>query len=396
MPSSRGAEDDGPRGEAGCLNDHTRPAWSDATSAGLANAGPARPLRVVQVGTGGMGKYWCRSVWPHVARVGKAEVVAAVDVVPEHFVHATTQLGLPPERCYPSLAAAFGDIEADVVAVVVPPGMHEEVIGVALDHGCDVLSEKPLADTMDACCRVAAKVEQTGRKMAVTMNHRFDQDKQSLEAAIHGGEYGRLSYLVHRFTDNCPKFGDWGAAFRHRMADPLLIEGSVHHLDMLRALARSNARSVYARTWNPPWGEYGGDTTALVSIEMDNGVRAFYEGSLVSASTLNGWDNDYVRAECEHGTLELDRRRLRVLTGAGPEPPSAADIPLLAGEVWTHELLAELFCDWVSGVRDDHPTSVADNMQACALLFAALESAHTGEPVDVQAFLVEHQRAAAV
>jgi len=33
--------------------------------------------------------------------------------------------------------------------------------------------------------------------------------------------------------------------------------------DMLRALAHSNARSVYARTWNPPWGEYGGDTTAL-------------------------------------------------------------------------------------------------------------------------------------
>ena len=354
-----------------------------------------RPLRVIQVGTGGMGKYWCRTVWPHVARVGKAEVVAAVDVVPEHLVHATTHLGLAPDRCYPSLEAALGDVGADVVAVVVPPAAHEAVIGVALDHGCDVLSEKPLADTMAACCRVAAKVDDTGRKLAVTMNHRFDRDKQSLEAAIHGGEYGRLSYLVHRFTDRCPKFGDWGAPFRHRMADPLLIEGSVHHLDMLRALAGSNARSVFARTWNPPWGEYGGDTTALVSIELENGVRAFYEGSLVSASTLNGWDNDYVRAECEDGTLELDRRRLRVLDGAGPEPPLATDLPLLDGAVWTHELLAELFCDWVSGARDDHPTSVQDNMQACALLFATLESAHTGEPVDVQAFLADHVRAAA-
>ena len=231
--------------------------------------------------------------------------------------------------------------------------------------------------------------------MAVTMNHRFDQDKQSLEAAIHSGRYGQLSYVVHRFTDMCPKFGDWGAVYRHRMADPLLIEGSVHHFDIHRALAHSNARSVYARTWNPPWGEYGGDTTALISIEMENGVRVFYEGSLVSASTLNGWDNDYIRAECETGTLELDRRRLRALQGAGPDPPLATNLPLLVGDTWTHELLAELFCDWVSGVRDDHPTSVEDNVQCCALLFAALESAHTGKPVDVQAFLADHMRSEA-
>ena len=354
------------------------------------------PLRVIHVGTGGMGKYWCRNVWPYLTRVGKAEVVAAVDVVPAHFEHATTNLGLAPERCFPTLEAAFAEVDADVVSVVVPPAVHEEVIGVALDHGCDVLSEKPLADSMDACCRVAAKVAATGRKLAVTMNHRFDQDKQSLEAAVQGGAYGDLSYIVHRFTDMCPKFGDWGAPFRHRMADPLLIEGSVHHLDIITALARSNARSVFARTWNPAWGEYGGDTTALVSIELENGVRAFYEGSLVSGATLNGWDNDYIRAECVGGAVELDRRRLRVYQGAGPEPPNATELPLLEGEVWTHELLAELFCDWVTGARADHPTSVEKNLQSCALLFAALESAHSGQPVDVQAFLANHIASASI
>jgi mannose-6-phosphate isomerase-like protein (cupin superfamily) len=36
MPVINGTEDDGPRGPSGYLNEHTRPAWSDATSAGLA------------------------------------------------------------------------------------------------------------------------------------------------------------------------------------------------------------------------------------------------------------------------------------------------------------------------------------------------------------------------
>ena len=57
-------------------------------------------LRFVQVGTGGMGKYWCSDVFPHLERVGKGTVVAAVDIVPEHLANARELLGLDADRCY--------------------------------------------------------------------------------------------------------------------------------------------------------------------------------------------------------------------------------------------------------------------------------------------------------
>ena len=101
------------------------------------------------------------------------------------------------------------------------------------------------------------------------------------------------------------------------MPDPLLVEGSVHHFDILRAISSSDAKTVCATTWNPPWGQYAGDSTALIVVEMLNGVRCLYEGGVANASTLNGWGQDYIRAECEHGTLELDRRKLTVLI-SGP------------------------------------------------------------------------------
>src|SRR5947207_2892244 len=82
------------------------------------------------------------------------------------------------------------------------------------------LSEKPIADTMAACVRIYKKVQAAGRKMAVTMSHRFDQDKQSLERAIKSGEYGRLNYVVGRFTHNCRAYGSW-SKFRHEIPDPL-------------------------------------------------------------------------------------------------------------------------------------------------------------------------------
>jgi predicted dehydrogenase len=346
----------------------------------------SRPLRFVLVGTGGMGKYWCSQVFPHLSRLGKGEVVAAVDIVAEHLSNAQEFLGLPQNRCYTDLARALDENTADAITIVVPPAHHEAVVDAALAHDLDILSEKPIADSMEASCRIAAKVKAAGRKMCVTMSHRFDQDKASLEERVWSGEYGKLNYVVHRFTHNCRAFGSWGE-FRHRMADPMLVEGTVHHFEIHRALARSNAASVYARTWNPEWGEYAGDSTVLAIVEMLNGTRILYEGAKANAATLNGWGNDYIRAECEHGTLELDRRELRVSRSDPGGPPETDELPLLAGETWLNPLIAEMFCDWVDGRRDDHPTEVQDNLQCTAMVFAAIESARTGEPVDVQEFL---------
>lgn len=347
------------------------------------------PLRYILVGTGGWGRTWCQEFLPRLADLGKARCVAAADVSAASLTNAQQFLGLSEGQCHTDVAGAF-DTPADFAIVVVPPAHHEAMVDLALARGLHILSEKPMADTMGGCCRIYRKVKAAGVKMAVTMSHRFDQDKQSLEAAIKGGQYGRLNYIVHRFTHNCRAFGSWGADFRHQIADALLIEGTVHHFDMLRALSGADARRVYARTWNPPWGEFAGDSTALIMLEMTNGVRCLYEGAKANASTLNGWDNDYLRAECEHGTLELDHRWLRVLRGGAWERPLAQDLPLLSQPVWSNAWLAEMFCDWLAGRRGQHPTNLEDNLQCAALLFAAIESAHSDRPVDVQEYVHRH------
>jgi predicted dehydrogenase len=343
------------------------------------------PLRYIIVGTGGFGAYWCQQVLPRLAKLGKAIPVAAVDLNPDALQNAREYLGLPPEYYYTVLDQALDQVTADFIIIVVPPAHHEAVVDAALSHHLHILSEKPIADTMPACARIYHKVTSAGLKMAVTMSHRFDQDKQSLEAALKSEKYGRLNYIVYRFTHNLRQYGSWGA-FRHQIPDPLLVEGSVHHFDILRALSGSDGATVYTSSWNPPWGEYAGDSTALVNLTMTNGVHCFYEGAKANASTLNGWNNDYIRVECEHGTLELDNRRLRLMYGEGWDAPVVEDLPLLERPVWTNPWIAEMFCDWLQG-GPPPPTQLQDNIQCCALLFAAIESAHSGIPIDVQAYL---------
>jgi len=150
----------------------------------------SEPLRYIIVGTGGFGGYWCATVLPRLAEMGKAVAAAAADVNPAALANAQHHLKLPPEKCYTDVKEAFDKTRADFAIVVVPPAHHEKVVDLALAHDMHILSEKPIADPMKACTRIYKKVHAAGKKMAVTMSHRFDQDKQSLAAAIKSGKYG--------------------------------------------------------------------------------------------------------------------------------------------------------------------------------------------------------------
>ena len=335
---------------------------------------------------------WVSEVWPRLIEQGRVEAVACVDINTETFGLAKDNLNLSKSQCYTDIQQAFRDHrDADFVVMVVPPAAHEAVVDVSLEYDMHILSEKPIADTMEACSRIYNKVMAADKKMAVTMSHRFDQDKQTLEREIKSGRYGPLHYIVGRNTWNCRKYPAW-SAFRYKIRDPLLVEATVHHFDIIRALAGANAKTVYAVTWNPPWGDFAGDPCGLITIEMENGVRAIYEGCKVSATTLNNWCHDYFRAECELATLELNKRQLNIMSEITGE---YVDIekPLARQPIWKNEWLAELFIDWLENGTEP-PNSLRDNIHCAALVFAAVRSAHTHKPVEVNEFLQEHLQAA--
>ncbi|GAB3035537.1 Gfo/Idh/MocA family protein [Natronobiforma cellulositropha] len=351
--------------------------------------------RLIQVGTGGQGEQWCRRFLPPNVEDGLIEVVAAVDVDERAHVHAIEGLGLSEDECYTDVREAFAEHDADCCTVVVPPAYHEEIVDAALEYGLDILSEKPIADTLEASVRIATKVEHAGAKMGVTMSHRFDRDKTTLRRALRSGVYGPLDYLVCRFTCNCRSYGSWGA-FRHDIEDTLMVEGAVHHLDILADLADARCETLYAQTWLPEWGEYAGDAQALVQLTFENGTRATYEGAKTNAAGLNGWGQEYVRAECRDATLVLDERELECYaydpemeaTFGESVQGTSEDLPLADQEKWANTWLVEAFVAWLEG-GEPMATNVTDNLQSMALITAAIESSRTGQPVAVQELLEE-------
>ena len=64
------------------------------------------------------------------------------------------------------------------------------------------------------------------------------------------------------------------------------------------------------------------------------------------------------------------------------------DLHVLSEPKWANAWLIEKFAHWLDG-REPMETNVEDNLQSVALIFAAIESSGSGQPVRVQELLEE-------
>ena len=347
--------------------------------------------RVIHVGIGTFGKRWCREFLKQNMDDGTIEVVALVDLDPAALAYGRAQLGLGEAACFTDPREAFAKVRADFCTIVVPPNHHEAIVDIAIEHGVDILSEKPIADTMAGSVRIAAKVKAAGRKMAVTMSHRFDQDKTTLRRVVRSGKLGRVSNISCRYQADMRQHLAWGALFRHTMDDPMLIEGAIHHLDLVADLAGARCDTLFASTWKPDWAEYKGDTDGVVTMVFENGVRAVYEGSSSTAVGLNDWYQEYVRVDCELGTVILNWREVEVFTRQDlprqkHREGTGQKVPLLIQPKWINIWLIEQFARWREG-GPEMETNVAANVQASALVFGSIESSRTKSLIKVQEYI---------
>jgi predicted dehydrogenase len=353
-------------------------------------------LKFIHVGTGNFGMYWGRSVIPNISHF--AECVAAVDIDPEAIENFKALKLLPENKHYTDLRTALEENKCDFIVIVVMPHARMPIYDLAIEFGVDVLCEKPAAGTMDDYVTVYRKMKAAGRKIAVTMSHRYEREKQTLEHMVKSGAFGKLNYIYGRLSMKRSK----DIFRRYEGTDPAMLtpyhkarrslsEGVIHELDTFRGIAGANAVKVYCQYWmfDPEDGSENHPATVLSQMTMDNGVRCLIEHSNAYALTTNGWANAHFRAECAQATLIADNKKVTLLSDMGLPYPAKAEMPLKDGEYFDHSLLAYDFCNWLNGGPEPQ-TSLEDNMQCAALTFAALESAFSGKEVDVQEFLKIH------
>lgn len=340
--------------------------------------------RCLMLGAGGMATGWINNLRTKFAH--RVEIVGLVDVDPRVLAQAADKLGLPPDRRFTDMAEAFREVEADFCAVVIPPAFHRNAVLLAAERGMNVLSEKPLADSWEACVDVFRAVKRAGVKMSVIQNYRYNAPMLAFRQVLREGRLGRLNYVVGRFADDYRKYGSWGP-FRHEIPHALLVDAAVHHFDMLRNLTGSDCHYMAGWEWNPPWAESQGEFNDLFTMRMTNGVHASYEGSGTAAGTQNRWHHELYRAECENGSVVIDHdQTVRIYQHTPGQGLRMEEVPIAAPRFEGHLWLIDEFLNWLDG--GPTPDTVLDeNLKTAAMVFAAIEASRSNTVVDVRAMV---------
>jgi predicted dehydrogenase len=336
--------------------------------------------RVIQVGVGGYGRTWLDTVARFRERVGYA---ALVDLDADALEAARTRFDLPASRCFTSLAAALEAVEADSLLCVVPPAHHEAVVLPALEAGLHVLSEKPIADTIEASRRIVERAARARGQLMISQKGRFHPWVSRFREALQDGTVGQLSHVTLHYR--APLFR-WG--FRHTIADPLLVEMSIHHFDLLRALLGREPREVSGATWNTPWSGFAGDVAAWLRFTFEGDLPVLYEAYCRSSGDLTSWYGD-VRAEGERGAVTFVYPSLYLAgRGASQEQVLAPRQDLArAGDLQDGQTLCfQEFLDATDAGREPE-SSGRRNLASVAMLFAAVDAARSGQPRSIGEYL---------
>jgi 2-alkyl-3-oxoalkanoate reductase len=165
-----------------------------------------RKLRVAVVGAGYVATH-------HLAALSRLDFVELVGLCDSNTAAAEdlAERFTPPKRARPKIAATLGelaDTSPNVVYVLTPPASHAALAIQAMDMGCHVLVEKPMADSAADCEAMLAKAQATGLTLGVNHSDLFDPVLMRALDAANNGDIGEvLSVDIVRNSEYPPYAG---------------------------------------------------------------------------------------------------------------------------------------------------------------------------------------------
>ncbi|WP_083541714.1 Gfo/Idh/MocA family protein [Sinorhizobium americanum] len=209
-----------------------------------------------------------------------------------------------------SNAPIYGDVDAmltetrpDLVIVCTPDDTHDDIVVKALESGADVITEKPMATTVEKIRRILDAEERTGQRVDVSFNYRFAPTAARIKELINAGEIGRVTSVdFHWYLDTrhgADYFRRWHA-YTERSGS-LFVHKATHHFDLLNWYLDSEPDTVSAFAELQMYGRKGpfrGQRCKLCphkkscDFYLDIGADPFLDALYEQPSEIDGYFRD--------------------------------------------------------------------------------------------------------
>jgi len=252
------------------------------------------------------------------------ELVAICDTDAESRAAASSRWGVTG---FESHAALLDAVRPDVVHVCTPHDQHADPVVAALEAGCDVVMEKPVAHTLDEAQRVvAAAAAHPERTIAVCLQNRYNATVQHARGLIESGSLGAVlggsATVVWHRTPQYYAAKPWRGQ-RVRSGGGVLINQAIHTLDLLQWLV-GDVRHVEGRCGTYALADVVDvEDTAQIVLDHASGARSVCFATLAHVAdapvTL-----ELVTEQAQHSAAGIVRPVFPNAFPQGPERSRAA------------------------------------------------------------------------
>ncbi len=338
-------------------------------------------LKILHIGCGAISQAWFSSI----TKRTDVEICGIVDINKDAALKKAAEFNL---SCpvFIDTAKAIDTLNPNIAIDNVIPSVRLELAEICMSNGLHVLSEKPLADTIDNAKQIIKLSDKYSREFFVMQNRRYNTGMFSYKNAIQTGLTGKVGYLGAEFFCD-PHFG----GFRDEMPSPLLIDMAIHTFDQARFLLGNDPVSVICKEYNPKWSWYKGNASAVCIFTFEDGTVFNYTGSWCAPGMKTSWDSNW-RTVGSNGTCSWNGTDFPTAqiydSNDKSRHPEDTDIriqkiecPLNSHEGCIDEMIKSI------KVGRKAQTDCRDNIKSLAMVFAAIKSSAKNREVQIKELL---------
>jgi UDP-N-acetyl-2-amino-2-deoxyglucuronate dehydrogenase len=261
-------------------------------------------MKTYRVGIIGCGAIFIMHAYP-LHRMEQTEIKAVCDIKPA-AVQAASQLF----HCdgYSDYRELLKRDDIDVVHILTPHYLHAQMAIDAANAGKHVLSEKPMAISMEQAHAMIEAGKRNNVTIGVISQNRYNAASVAIKTALADGSLGRIigQRIVLSWTKPAEYYrrSDWHGTW-DKEGGSLMIDQAIHVMDLARWFIGDEIQSVQATIANRDHPEIETEDTAEGLITYRGGVKSVFFAT--NNFTFNA--PVVVETHCENGTalMEFDR-----------------------------------------------------------------------------------------
>lgn len=265
-----------------------------------------KPIHLGLIGCGGIvQKTHARA---YLALSDTVKITALTDVVQDNLQSVGEQFDVPAEHRYEDYRDMLTKADLDAVTIATPHSLHAEQVVESAKAGVAVISEKPMATSLDEAVKILEAVDSNGIPYTVVHNYLYTEGMQqaiTLLPDIGKTYYGRSTGMGLRSTDFNANHPNPAFAWRASKATGggCISDTSYHEIYSVCTLVDSPVRYVEARVETKVLN-IDVDDFAMLLIEHENGAVTTVSGAWSVPATDFGW----CEVHAENGSLRVKHR----------------------------------------------------------------------------------------